>query len=75
MKKIGMKAKKTADAFLTYAILLIVSIIFVFPCFWLLLSCFSAIFGNLWSKNLSFRFIVDTPYSFKNSFICVTTFR
>ena len=33
MKKIGMKAKKTADAFLTYAILLIVSIIFVFPCF------------------------------------------
>ena len=50
MKKIGMKAKKTADAFLTYAILLIVSIIFVFPCFWLLLSCFSAS-GSIYSFN------------------------
>ncbi|MBR7177305.1 MAG: ABC transporter permease subunit, partial [Clostridia bacterium] len=45
-----MKAKKTADAFLTYAILLIVSIIFVFPCFWLLLSCFSAS-GSIYSFN------------------------
>ena len=50
MKKIGMKAKKTADAFLTYAILMIVSIIFVFPCFWLLLSCFSAS-GSIYSFN------------------------
>lgn len=50
MKKKGMHAKEIADKFLTYSILLIVSIIFVFPCFWLVISCFSES-GDMYSFN------------------------
>lgn len=41
MKRYGMRARSIADKFLTYSILIIVSLIFVFPCFWLVISCFS----------------------------------
>lgn len=62
MKKPGVHAKKVADACLTYAILVIVSIVFVFPILWLLLSCFSAS-GSIYSFNGFF----PTDYSL-NSF-------
>lgn len=50
MKKGGMRAKKIADRFLTYSLLIIVSIIFAFPCLWLVVSCFSAS-GDMYSFN------------------------
>ena len=50
MKKPGMHAKSIADKFLTYSILIIVSLIFVFPCFWLIISCFSKS-GDMYSFN------------------------
>lgn len=50
MKKPGMHAKSIADKFLTYSILIIVSLIFVFPCFWLVISCFSKS-GDMYSFN------------------------
>ncbi|MBQ3496112.1 MAG: ABC transporter permease subunit [Clostridia bacterium] len=45
-----MHAKEIADKFLTYSILIIVSLIFVFPCFWLVISCFSKS-GDMYSFN------------------------
>ena len=50
MKKTGIHAKEIADKFLTYSILIIVSLIFVFPCFWLVMSCFSKS-GDMYSFN------------------------
>lgn len=50
MKKPGMHAKSIADKFLTYSLLIIVSLIFVFPCFWLVISCFSKS-GDMYSFN------------------------
>ncbi len=50
MKKRGVRAKQIADRFLTYSILIIVSFIFVFPCFWLIISCFSKS-GDMYSFN------------------------
>lgn len=50
MKKPGMHARSIADKFLTYSILIIVSLIFVFPCFWLVISCFSKS-GDMYSFN------------------------
>lgn len=49
-KKPGIKLKKTANVLLTYAIMLLVSIIFVFPILWVVLSCFSAS-GSIYSFN------------------------
>ncbi len=49
-KKGGMHAKQIADKFLTYSILIVVSLIFVFPCFWLVISCFSKS-GDMYSFN------------------------
>lgn len=49
-KKPGIKLKKTANVLLTYAIILLVSIIFVFPILWVVLSCFSAS-GSIYSFN------------------------
>lgn len=59
MKKPGLRAKEIADRFLTYAILLVVSLIFVFPCFWLVISCFSKS-GDMYSFNGFF----PSEYSF-----------
>ena len=50
MKRYGMRARSIADKFLTYSILIIVSLIFVFPCFWLVISCFSKS-GDMYSFN------------------------
>lgn len=50
MKKPGLRTKEIADKFLTYAILILVSLIFVFPCFWLVISCFSKS-GDMYSFN------------------------
>ena len=50
MKRYGMHAKSIADKFLTYSILIIVSLIFVFPCFWLVISCFSKS-GDMYGFN------------------------
>ncbi len=50
MKKKSMHARELADKFLTYAILVIVSIIFLFPCLWLVISCFSKS-GDMYSFN------------------------
>lgn len=50
MKKTGMHAKKVADACLTYALLIVISMVFLFPCLWLLLSCFSKS-GSIYSFN------------------------
>lgn len=50
MKRYGMRARLIADKFLTYSILIIVSLIFVFPCFWLVISCFSKS-GDMYSFN------------------------
>ena len=59
MKKPGMHAKSIADKFLTYSILIIVSLILVFPCFWLVISCFSKS-GDMYSFNGFF----PSEYSF-----------
>ena len=59
MKRYGMRAKSIADKFLTYSILIIVSLIFVFPCFWLVISCFSKS-GDMYSFNGFF----PSEYSF-----------
>ena len=59
MKKPGMRARSIADKFLTYSILIIVSLIFVFPCFWLVISCFSKS-GDMYSFNGFF----PSEYSF-----------
>ena len=59
MKRYGMHAKSIADKFLTYSILIIVSLIFVFPCFWLVISCFSKS-GDMYSFNGFF----PSEYSF-----------
>ena len=59
MKKPGMHARSIADKFLTYSILIIVSLIFVFPCFWLVISCFSKS-GDMYSFNGFF----PSEYSF-----------
>ena len=59
MKKPGMHTKSIADKFLTYSILIIVSLIFVFPCFWLVISCFSKS-GDMYSFNGFF----PSEYSF-----------
>lgn len=58
-KKPGIKLKKTANVLLTYAIMLLVSIIFVFPIIWVVLSCFSAS-GSIYSFNGFF----PSEYSF-----------
>ncbi len=50
MKKSSMSARTLADRFLTYSILVIVSLIFVFPCLWLVISCFSKS-GDMYSFN------------------------
>lgn len=50
MKKPAMRSKKIADSCLTYAILVVVSIVFLFPVLWLVLSCFSAS-GSIYSFN------------------------
>lgn len=67
MKKPGVRSKRIADAFLTYAILLVVSVVFLFPCLWLVLSCFSES-GSIYSFNGFF----PTKYSF-NSFVSLFT--
>lgn len=59
MKRYGMHARSIADKFLTYSILIIVSLIFVFPCFWLVISCFSKS-GDMYSFNGFF----PSEYSF-----------
>lgn len=66
MRKPGMRAKKVADSCLTYAILTVVSMVFLFPILWLVLSCFSAN-GSIYSFNGFFptSFSFD---SFKNLF-------
>ncbi len=52
MKKnsFGMRSRRIADKFLTYALLIVISSIFVFPILWLVLSCFSAS-GSIYSFN------------------------
>lgn len=50
MKKLKLRPKRIADTFLTYALLLLVSVVFLFPCLWLVLSCFSAS-GRIYSFN------------------------
>lgn len=62
MKKLKLRPKRIADTFLTYALLLLVSVVFLFPCLWLVLSCFSAS-GRIYSFNGFF----PTEYSL-NSF-------
>lgn len=62
MKKLKLRPKRIADTFLTYALLLLVSVVFLFPCVWLVLSCFSAS-GSIYSFNGFF----PTEYSL-NSF-------
>lgn len=59
MKGRGMHARELADKFLTYAILTAVSIIFLFPCLWLVISCFSKS-GDMYSFNGFF----PSEYSF-----------
>lgn len=59
MKGRGMHARELADKFLTYAILTVVSIIFLFPCLWLVISCFSKS-GDMYSFNGFF----PSEYSF-----------
>lgn len=54
-----MHARELADKFLTYAILTVVSIIFLFPCLWLVISCFSKS-GDMYSFNGFF----PSEYSF-----------
>ena len=50
MSKLKLRPKRIADTFLTYALLLLVSVVFLFPCLWLVLSCFSAS-GSIYSFN------------------------
>ena len=50
MRKPTLRAKKIADGCLTYAILTVVSMVFLFPILWLILSCFSAN-GSIYSFN------------------------
>lgn len=66
MKSFGMRTKRIADTFLTYAILCVVCSVFLFPCLWLVLSCFSAS-GSIYSFNGFFpsSFSLD---SFKSLF-------
>ena len=45
-----MHARQIADKFLTYSLLIVVSVIFVFPCLWLVISCFSKS-GDMYSFN------------------------
>ena len=59
--------KRIFEVIITYTLLVIVSFIFVFPCFWLLLSCFSAS-GSIYSFNGFF----PSDYSL-NSFILLFT--
>lgn len=49
-KKSSVKLKKTTNVLLTYSVVLLVSIIFVFPIIWVVLSCFSAS-GSIYSFN------------------------
>lgn len=67
MRKLRVRPRQVADVFLTYALLLIVSIIFLFPCLWLVLSCFSAT-GSIYSFDGFF----PTSYSLA-SFISLFT--
>ncbi len=69
MKKIsaGKRSANIADKCLTYALLTIISIIFLFPILWLVLSCFSAS-GSIYSFNGFF----PTEYSF-DTFISLFT--
>ena len=46
----SIKRKRIIEIIVTYTLLVVVSFIFVFPCFWLLLSCFSAS-GSIYSFN------------------------
>lgn len=46
----SIKKKRIIEIIVTYTLLVVVSFIFVFPCFWLLLSCFSAS-GSIYSFN------------------------
>lgn len=62
-----MRSKRIADTCLTYAILVVVSMVFLFPIFWLVLSCFSAS-GSIYSFNGFF----PTEYSF-DSFVTLFT--
>ena len=59
MKKPSMRTKRTVDAALTYAILVVISMVFLFPILWLVLSCFSAN-GSIYSFNGFF----PSDYSF-----------
>lgn len=61
------KYKKIIDQILTYFLLIVVSFIFVFPCLWIVLSCFSAS-GSIYSFNGFF----PTDYSL-NSFKSLLT--
>ncbi len=72
MRKPGIRAKKVADSCLTYAILTVVSMVFLFPILWLVLSCFSAN-GSIYSFNGFFptSFSFD---SFKNLFTDTKTY-
>ena len=54
-----MRTKRTVDAALTYAILVVISMVFLFPILWLVLSCFSAN-GSIYSFNGFF----PSDYSF-----------
>lgn len=46
----SIKKKRIIEIIVTYTLLVVVSFIFAFPCFWLLLSCFSAS-GSIYSFN------------------------
>lgn len=59
MKKPSMRTKRIADSALTYAILVVISMVFLFPILWLVLSCFSAN-GSIYSFNGFF----PSEYSF-----------
>lgn len=67
MRKLRVRPRQVADVFLTYALLLIVSIIFLFPCLWLVLSCFSAT-GSIYSTDFFRR-----PIRWQVSFRCLPT--
>ena len=72
-KPVGMlKFKKAADVGLTYALLVLVGIIFVFPCLWLVLASFSKT-GSLYSFEGFFP--ADYSFdSFKTLFTDTTTY-
>ncbi len=52
MKKLsfGLRSRRIIDCVITYTLLIIISAIFLFPCLWLVLSCFSAS-GSIYSFN------------------------